>query len=872
MEVLDPDSSSRHADRWLQHAYVASQNGQTSICVSSLNRLFEKKIAPKIAVKNFVERSPSERRSLMDFLLEEGVAVSLDTAYEIIAELMKTDLEMSREKRESIQAHLKNLNVDIRNKVGLGLANQSLLALRHVTASFTYAKAQLKKALAEAQRAATQPPLYKLLAYIGKEEKLYDLIRLTLFYLQPYAKLAESFDFVKDCVKYPEFDHTSGKLFDAEPKSKIWDIFKRDGHRLLPTSIGKAFENALIRHTDVFRSMDEKWQKELQNQLLVTSRSLEEMLSELVRLADEAKVQLEADPQKCETVLEKIHEGLAQISSLQNQVLDFVKKFEDLWTVLDILSQPYIEGEAKQMSMDMLDSMDMSSIEELSKRLRPQERKIKRYTRVDFPGFCALDQKTELRVQLTKDAPLRTRILQELFLTARKDIKEISVDVVVTAPGFALQQPHKPMLVPVEGDSKEICFYLYAVEIGEQIVELEFFQDSTRIGHIMLKTTVTKSKHEFGFRSHARWIRDPGIGLDPLLRAKQDEKYTLHVTWTEKEGRLLFQLPSSKSKGELWERTGGILRSEIEGYLKELNAFLIEVVTIGNPSPEDWRSISLNINAIGETLYKAILPEPLAAITRSWKHGTRLSVSTNEQWVPWELMFDGEAFWGEKFVLTRYPRPSDPSMWPEEDEEPEERSHINKVVNVIGGGLADTERLRAEGLFNSISAGVEVKTLVERTVAELSELLSGANVLHCTCHGHLEPHILQLSTDKSRIRNLLPDSIKRLPLQPGAFVFANACCSSAPVLLFGRFNSFGWEFYLKGAEAFVGTLGAVPSEYAMSFAEDMYRELLKTDVKATVAEAFASARLLAKKKKNWFWLLYCMYGDPDYTLAFKNLS
>ena len=89
--------------------------------------------------------------------------------------------------------------------------------------------------------------------------------------------------------------------------------------------------------------------------------------------------------------------------------------------------------------------------------------------------------------------------------------------------------------------------------------------------------------------------------------------------------------------------------------------------------------------------------------------------------------------------------------------------------------------------------------------------------------------------------------------------------SEPTVKTFGDFSSFGWEFYRQGADVFIGTLGIVPAKYAVSFAKNVYKELLRKDVKlTTIGQAVAKAKEVAATEHNLFWLLYCIYGDPDF--------
>ncbi len=137
-------------------------------------------------------------------------------------------------------------------------------------------------------------------------------------------------------------------------------------------------------------------------------------------------------------------------------------------------------------------------------------------------------------------------------------------------------------------------------------------------------------------------------------------------------------------------------------------------------------------------------------------------VSTNEQWVPWELIFDGQAFWGEKFVVARYPRPTDDTSRLPPSVEYGGLRPVHTVVNVVGGEIPTAEGTRALQLFDAFMLPGRIRKLEEKPVAELCKALVGADLLHCTCHGYLDPHLLRVASDKSRIQNLLPETVKLL--------------------------------------------------------------------------------------------------------------
>jgi hypothetical protein len=370
-------------------------------------------------------------------------------------------------------------------------------------------------------------------------------------------------------------------------------------------------------------------------------------------------------------------------------------------------------------------------------------------------------------------------------------------------------------------------------------------------------------------------MEDPIDGLKNLeSMTVNPDKHTLNVTWIERESKLLYTIFPANRLGE-WEKTIPNIQDKIEDDLRSLNAFLTEVVQQGNPSDERWESICFNLQSVGSNLFEMLIPSEVAKQMRTWKIGSPVIISTNEQWIPWELMYDGEDFWGKKFIIARSPRLSDSQDLPDKNRpESKGKRQIKRIVNIVGGDVPSSEAERATHLFSNLLPPEAVQLLAKQPISSLVKAIPGTDALHFTCHGHLEPHLLQIAGDKNktRIENLLPETIQRLPLEPGSLVFANACASTVPVLTFGKFSSFGWKFYQRGADAFIGTLGAVPVKYAVNFAEIVYRELFNPDEKITIGQAVAKAKEVAANERNLFWLLYCIYGDPDFSIVQQKNS
>lgn len=63
----------------------------------------------------------------------------------------------------------------------------------------------------------------------------------------------------------------------------------------------------------------------------------------------------------------------------------------------------------------------------------------------------------------------------------------------ITAPSFSTSHKYKSLLLPVNRDSEEIVFKLVPVDLGNQMVEIEFFHECIRVGYVLVETNVQDS-------------------------------------------------------------------------------------------------------------------------------------------------------------------------------------------------------------------------------------------------------------------------------------------------------------------------------------------------------------------------------------------
>lgn len=347
---------------------------------------------------------------------------------------------------------------------------------------------------------------------------------------------------------------------------------------------------------------------------------------------------------------------------------------------------------------------------------------------------------------------------------------------------------------------------------------------------------------------------------------------TLNVTWNG-TSKLTYSLyhHSGIIEGD-WERKNIGSKNDIEQSLTEIASLITAIAGKKFVKKDDNLSCLENMRGIGKILFDRLIPEELRIIVKSWQSGDVLCISTNEQWIPWELIHDGIGFLGERFLIFRIPRLKNNRALSYQKSNASKRQFslgkTIKVVHVVGGNINPDHTEKAKSIFETLFGQSSVITLEKENLATLMKQIDNADLLHFTCHGHTDPLFIQLSDKNDKQLNLLIPSLQndKFLLKSGCIVFSNACNSAAPTVIFGDFVNFGLEFYRKGAAIFVGIIGTIPTEYAIEFSINFYKKLFES--KFNIGKAFWEAKQDMNNKNNFFHLLYCLYGNP---ICVKNL-
>jgi CHAT domain-containing protein len=249
------------------------------------------------------------------------------------------------------------------------------------------------------------------------------------------------------------------------------------------------------------------------------------------------------------------------------------------------------------------------------------------------------------------------------------------------------------------------------------------------------------------------------------------------------------------------------------------------------------------------------------------------------EWIPWELLHDGQNYLGVQFSISRLPIiPHATSV------QPPRHCIVSRVYNLLANHVLDGTALMSwESTFSRFakSAAWEARfpsngTGDFPTVSQLDEAVD-AGILHVTCHGGLREdekseyywtldHQSPTPIDFRITATIAKD--RELSARP--LVFANACSSVEQATDLIALQGFGPSFLIAGALNFIGTFAPITKTMAVEFARRFYTNLFREttgEPRVPVAEALRATKqsFADENCTDPSYLFYCLYGPGDST-------
>jgi hypothetical protein len=293
--------------------------------------------------------------------------------------------------------------------------------------------------------------------------------------------------------------------------------------------------------------------------------------------------------------------------------------------------------------------------------------------------------------------------------------------------------------------------------------------------------------------------------------------------------------------------------------------------------PDDPDVVRRELRTLGELLYRLVIPESVQRLLET--HEGQVTITTNEQELPWELVRIRDTHLANLCPVARMPLGwTMPRIGRARSEGLKLRFlliHADPAGDLPGAAI-EVETIR-EGLERDWGGRIDVVVIEpEKATSELlNETLLGGeyDVIHYAGHARFD----ESRPDRSGLllsgnRLFTADKVERL-LAGQPLVFLNACESSmtanepeAPSYLGHQSEGLASAFLYGGAMACVGSRWPVFDKSAGELAVTFYKHLLQGNM---VGEALRLARAesYATRGDEVTWATYTLYGDPGFHIT-----
>jgi hypothetical protein len=481
----------------------------------------------------------------------------------------------------------------------------------------------------------------------------------------------------------------------------------------------------------------------------------------------------------------------------------------------------------------------------------PIEVSLPRHPQASFPRRCLLGERTALVVRLLPEASDGTAAPFDVPFV--EGVETVDLMVFARSSAFDIEPDFCVLRTPRKGPSDYAVFQATPRRTGKQTIDVKFYLSTEPVGHLAVVTTVQDDDDgqakTIPIEPLAEGALDRHPGASAVLFVKAGDNG--HLDWS-------ILRPGNTPK-PLGQSPVAFQNSDIQSWTTSLSDLTKHFLKTDHP-PEDLAGVLAQLKGLGSQLLKQLCPPQAIAELEVIPNESVVAIESNADWVPWELLAFGgkDGFWGDRFVLARAPLLSAP---PNRVAAPSVTGPIDRATLVVGDEIASQPDHIAKRTFGTMAMRAD-KPLVQTTWETLSRRASEADILHFLCHGRGQPYHLSYGAGVGQ--KLYPGQAQDLGLRYGTVVFANACNSGVAQLMLAQFQSFGSEFYVAGARPFIGTLGPVPEEEAIGFAQLFYEGFAVQGLSA--GQAMRRARQETRRRCHVpIWLFYSLYGNASVT-------
>jgi hypothetical protein len=471
------------------------------------------------------------------------------------------------------------------------------------------------------------------------------------------------------------------------------------------------------------------------------------------------------------------------------------------------------------------------------------EQPLKRYLTAELPERVAVEQRLSLTVQVIADpSGLRKSSLSSSFDLPPGGAR---VTILVRAPGLrSTGELEQDIQVYSTGDPHPVRFGFVAASVGLHTVTVQAYRGGTFLAELRMQVSAEVGGAQVD--GPRREVPFGGLEAEP-------GEVTLQVSRRE-DGRYSFQLLSETIYApELADQLAGDPSAAVNEIASELRDMAARKSAYSTPAAMQRR-----LRSLGAQLWLSAVPE---AVRRQFRDQldriTTFTITSDNDVLPWELLcplepgFDG-GFLVDRFPVVRRMYGQRRAPW----------LPMTSAAYVIPPGSPENALTEVAAIRARLGRRVTDRGVLDQ-LDQLIELLEAMpSVLHFACHNTFDGSgsSLRLGGGPLRPTDLAPSILRKAMVPASPLVFFNACRTAGEVPWLTEMMGWARQFMEAGAGAFIGSLWAVRSSAARSFAEAFYDALVIG--KLPLGTASLRARRAIAGEGDPTWLAYTIYGNP----------
>ena len=413
--------------------------------------------------------------------------------------------------------------------------------------------------------------------------------------------------------------------------------------------------------------------------------------------------------------------------------------------------------------------------------------------------------------------------------------------LIIDAPGLRVLDDHRQtVLVPLGGDSDPVKFDLMGDDPGPRRISVTAWDGGSFLGELAVEVSVERD-------GAAR----PGrTAISEAREERTDGEVTLLVRYDPHQRAYRFEFIDVDYPDEVTSQLVYDPGPAVERLVRRLNT--LAEGTAGYSS-EATRAYLGNE---GVQLWQELVPEKLRS--QFWERQrriTQLTILTNRDVVPWELLYPKDRGHDAGFLVEQFPVTRAIFGCAQQ-----RRLRLQPARFVVPRDSPSDARAEAEVIARLL--GTKLTTVSE--LMPLARLISKGRfgLLHFACHNRFDPDDgVSIKLDSPFSPTFLATAASDQSLAGAApVVFINACRSLGQIPSYNKLDGWAEKFMRAGAAAFIGSLWEVSDGMAREFAQELYRRLVDGDQLGKAV--MAARRSVAAEPGDPTWLAYAVYGDP----------